>query len=231
MSNHGRQVTGLPHSNRAPSAEESYRIELIRKSIHFSSILIPVLYFYTPQGPALAILLPVASAFLIVDLARYYHRPTGIWFNHTFGRLLRSHETDRKHKRLNGASNLLLAASLAVLLFPKIVAVTSFMIVIISDTIAALVGKRFGRHPLFHKSWEGTSAFFLSAIVIISALPKIEYRWEEYCIGVFAAAAGTVVESLPIDIADNLSVPFTIGFTLWAGYAIVLPTINIYKFV
>ncbi len=223
-------MTGLSHSRSVGSAEESFRIELIRKSIHFSSIAIPIFYFYTPRGVALAVLLPVALIVLIVDVARYYHRPTELWFNRTFGWLLRSHESNRNRKRLNGATYVLLAATLAVFIFPRIIAITSFIILIISDVTAALIGKRFGKHPLFHKSWEGTLAFFLSAVVVIAALPKVEYRGEEYLVGILAAAVGTIVESLPIDVDDNLSIPLTVGFVLWAGYALVIPTINIYKF-
>ncbi|MBI1804406.1 MAG: dolichol kinase [Ignavibacteriae bacterium] len=212
------------------SVEESYRIELIRKSIHFSSILIPIFYFYTPREFALSVLLPMTAAFLIVDIARYYHRPTELWFNRIFGWLLRSHESDRERKHLNGATYVLIAAALAVLVFPKIIAVTSFIILIISDLTAALVGKRFGKHRLFKKSWEGTLAFFLSAILVIAFLPKVEYRESEYLVGILAAAAGAIIEVLPIDIDDNLSIPFTVGFVLWGCYSLFLPTINVYKF-
>jgi len=223
-------VTDLQHSDRNGTTPETYRIELIRKSIHFSSIAIPIIYFYTPRGFALAVLFPMTAMILIIDVARYYHQPTKFWFNRTFGRLLRQHEKDRNRKRLNGATYVLLAATLAVFIFPKIIAVTSFIILILSDTTAALVGRRFGNIPLFNKSLEGTIAFFLSAICVIALMPKIEYRVSEYLIGILAAAVGALTEALPIDVDDNLSVPLIVGFVLWAGYALVLPTVDIYKF-
>ena len=229
-SNHGPRVTGLPHSNAKRSTEESYRIEVIRKAIHFSSLSIPLCYYYTPRTVALTVLLPLAGAFILVDLGRYSYRPVEMWFGRTFGRLLRSHESDRNRKRLNGATYVLFAAALTVLIFPKFIAVSSLFILIISDTIAALVGKRFGKHTLFNKSWEGTIAFFLSALIVITLLPKLEYQPEEYLIGLFAAAAGAIVEALPIDLDDNLTIPLAVGLVLWAGYALFLPSVNIHTF-
>ncbi len=209
---------------------ETYRIELIRKAIHLSSLVIPVFYFFTPRGVALTVLIPLMVAFMIVDVSRYYYKPVEAWFYRTFGWLLRRHESDRTRKRLNGATYVLVAATLAVLLFPKFIAVTSFLILIISDLVAALVGRRFGKHPFFHKSIEGSIAFFISAFLIIAVLPKIEYDPGEYLIGTLAAAAGALVEALPIDVDDNLSIPLTVGGVMWAGYVILYPAMNIYKF-
>ena len=179
---------------------------------------------------ALAVLITATFAFVAVDVARYYYGPIEIWFYRTFGRLLRSRETSDDKKRLNGATHVLIAATLAVLIFPKIVAITSFMILIISDLTAALVGKRFGKHQLFGKSLEGSAAFLLSALLIVGILPKIDYRAGEYAIGAVAALAGTVIEALPVDIDDNLSIPLVVGGFLWAGYALLYPMLDINKF-
>jgi dolichol kinase len=225
-----RTRTAIYRSPDQLSDVDSYRIELIRKSIHLCSISIPIFYFYTPRSVALAVLVPVTLVFVAVDIARYYHRPLEAWFNKTFGRLLRSRETSRDKKRLNGATYVLIAATLAVLIFPKIIAVTSFMILIISDLTAALVGKRLGRHRFFGKSLEGSAAFFLSALLVVGFLPKIEYRAGEYAIGAVAALAGALVEALPVEIDDNLSIPLTVGAVLWAGYALFFPLMDIHRF-
>jgi dolichol kinase len=231
-------VTNRPDRTRAEiyrspdqlSDVESYRIELIRKSIHFCSISIPVFYFYTPSSVALAVLVPVTLLFAGIDAARYYHPPLAAWINKTFGRLMRVRETSGEKKRFTGATCVLIAATLAVLIFPKIIAVTSFMILIISDLTAALIGKRFGRHPFLGKSLEGSAAFFGSALVVVAVLPKVEYAAGEYAVGAAAALAGTVVEALPVDIDDNLSIPLAVGAVLWAGYALLLPLMDIHKF-
>jgi dolichol kinase len=84
-----------------------------------------------------------------------------------FGFLLRQHEVDTGKKNLNGATYVLISALICVIIFPKIFFVTAFTILIISDSLAALIGRKFGRHKLFAKSLEGTLAFFISASIVI----------------------------------------------------------------
>lgn len=176
---------------------------------------------------ALCLLLPVTGAFIAIDLARYYVPAISRWFYRWFGWLLRRHELDDTRKRLNGASNVLISASLCVLLLPKIIAINAFAILIISDTTSALVGRRFGRHRFFGKSLEGSTAFFISAVAVVLVAPKVSSLSYEYVIGIIAAAVGTVVEALPIRIDDNLSIPIGIGFTLWGLYAWLLPALDL----
>ena len=208
-----------------PLIEEHYRIELFRKAIHLASIAIPIFYFYTPREVALAVFFPLTLIFLGVDVARYYHKQSGEWFYKLFGWLLRKHESDSENKRLNGATNVLIAATLAILIFPKFIAVTSFIILIISDLTAALVGRRFGKHPFFEKTVEGSSAFFFSALLVIVLTPKIGNHFGEYLIGALAAAVGTIIEALPLDFDDNLSIPMSVGATMWAAYTLMFPSL------
>lgn len=213
-----------------PLAERNYRFELHRKAIHFCSISIPVIYFYTPRSFALSILIPLTIAFLVVDVARYYSRPVEAWFYKWFGMLLRKHESNRDRKTLNGATYVLIAATLCVVIFPKIIAVTSFIILILADMAAALIGTRFGRHRFFNKSLEGSLGFFVAALLVVLATPKISYTMVEYLIGIVAAAIGTIVEALPIEIDDNLSIPMSVGFAMWGMYVLLAPSLNIYAF-
>jgi dolichol kinase len=210
--------------------EEEYRIELIRKSIHLCSHSIPILYLNVQKNVALAVFIPLTAIFLAVDIARYYHGGVEAWFYGTFGWLLRRHESDKVHKTLNGATYVLVAATLCIFFFPKIIAVTSFSILIISDITAALVGRRFGRHRFLAKSLEGSSAFFLSALLVVAATPKLEYSAAEYLIGVVAAAVGAVVEALPVKLDDNLTIPISVGLVMWGLYSLCLPGLNINTF-
>jgi dolichol kinase len=208
----------------------SYRVELARKAIHLSSIAIPVFYFFTPKAAALAVLVPATLIVFAVDLARYYHAPLQIWFYRSFGWLLRAREVDAHRKRLSGATYVLISATLCVLLFPKLIALTSFLILIIADMTSALVGKRFGRTRFLGKSLEGSLAFFGSALLVVLAAPKVDYTAGEYLAGAAAAACGMVVEALPWDIDDNLTVPLSVGGTLWLLYLVFLPSLDLYRF-
>jgi len=210
--------------------ESDYRIEVIRKAIHLVSLSIPLTYYFIPKSTALILVIPLMVAFLTIDIARYYHKPVEEWFYKFFGFLLRKRESDKKKKTLNGATYVLISATICIMFFPKIIMIIGFSILIISDITAALIGRRFGKHKFIAKSLEGSLAFFVSAIVVIALTPKIEYLPSEYLIGIAAALVGTIAEALPADIDDNLSIPISVGAVLWLLYTILLPTLNVYKF-
>jgi dolichol kinase len=224
-----QDVSGLKDLDH--NATIGYRNELARKGIHLFSLSIPIIYFFISKQFALYLLLPITAGFILVDTARYYFPPVARWFYGWFGWLLRRHETDTAKKRLNGASNVLIAASLSVLLFPKIIAINAFTILIVSDTTSALVGRRFGRHRFLAKSLEGSLAFFISAVIVIFIVPKIDRLPMEYIIGVVAAAIGTVVEASSVKIDDNLSIPISVGLSLWALYYLFLPAVDLLKLI
>jgi dolichol kinase len=210
-----------------PSIEQDYRLEVMRKAIHLCSISIPVVYFNFPRSVTLLILIPLAFVFTSIDIARYYNQTIERWFYHWFGFLLRRHESDPHKKTLNGATYVVIAATICVAIFPKIIAVTSFIILIFSDMTSALVGRRIGRHRFFNKSVEGSLAFFVSALIVIACTPKVAYRPVEYIIGAIAALVGAIVEALPIEIDDNLSIPICVGFTLWGLYLLLAPGLTL----
>jgi dolichol kinase len=211
-----------------PIIENDYRIEVIRKAIHLVSLSIPIVYYFLSKQSALAILIPMTTLFVVVDIARYYYKPVEELFFKYFGFLLRRHESDKKRKTLNGASYVLISATLCVMVFPKIITITSFSILIISDISAALIGRKFGKHRFLAKSLEGSTAFFISALVVILITPKIGYQLSEYLIALIAVAVGTITEALPATIDDNFSIPVSVGAVLWLGYTIFLPSLNIY---
>jgi dolichol kinase len=213
------------------NATIDYRYEVVRKAIHLLSLSIPVIYFFVSRATGLYLLLPITAAFIIIDLARYYIPEVSQWFYRWFGWLLRRHETDIKQKRLNGASNVLIAALLCVLIFPKVIVINAFAVLIISDTTAALFGRRFGKHRFLAKSLEGSIAFFVAAVIVILIAPKVDGTIGEYIIGIIAAAIGTIIEALPIKIDDNISIPLAIGFSLWCLYALFLPGTNLWQLI
>jgi dolichol kinase len=212
------------------TAAIAYKAELVRKAIHACSLSIPIIYYFITRELALMILAPLTIVFIVIDLTRYYHKPTADLFYKGFKWMLRSHELDEKAKRLNGATNVLIAAALCVFIFPKLIFITAFTILIVSDSMAALVGRKWGRHKFFTKSFEGSLAFFLSALAVVFIASTLQYPHGEYgltadryavWIGIAGAALGTVVEALPWTIDDNLSIPFSVGAAMWLLYIVV----------
>jgi dolichol kinase len=215
--------------NEFASVEKSYATELIRKSIHLLSLLIPVVYYFIARETALIILIPMTLLFGLSDICRLMIPSFGGLYSRLFGFLLRNHEVRAQKPRLNGATFVLLSAILCVWIFPKVIVITAFAILIISDTAAALIGRRFGRHPFRNKSVEGTTAFLITALLVVIFAPKINYLAAEYIIGTIGAVIGTIVEALSGDlIDDNLSIPLSIGCVMWVLYAWLLPAVNVW---
>jgi dolichol kinase len=221
----------MSESQPAATAEQhvSFQYELIRKGIHMMSLSIPVVYYFIPKSTALAIIIPMAAAFLIGDLLRSFHKPSFDLYNRIFGRMLRPHEKTLKKKTLNGATWVLLSAIFCVLVFPKLITITAFAILIISDTTAALVGRRFGTRKFNDKSLEGSSAFVVSAAIVILFTPKVQHLVSEYLIAVVSGIIGALAEVFSFDIIDdNFAIPVAIGAALWLMYFLFLPELNIY---
>ncbi len=206
----------------------NYRDEVVRKLIHLCSLSIPIVYYFIARYDALIVLSILTVIAITIDLLRYFSPTFAKIFYSYFGFLLRKHEKDNNKKALNGASYVLLSAAISVFLFPKILFLTAFGILIISDSTAALIGRKFGKHKLLKKSLEGTLAFFVSAIIVVLVTPKITGDIYEFFIGIVAAAIAAVVENLSYGwVDDNLSVPITIGFVMWVLYILFLPNLTL----
>ena len=205
-----------------------YRDELVRKLIHLFSLSIPIIYYFIPSSTSIAILIGFTIFALIVDGGRFISKSFAKVFYQAFGFLLRKHELDKEKKNLTGATYVLLSALICALIFPKVIFVTAFTILIISDTMAALIGRKFGKRRFLRKSFEGTLSFFISASIVVFFTPKIGDFPMEYLIGFIAAFVGAIIENISYGYADdNLSIPISVGLTMWVIYAIIFPNLEL----
>lgn len=191
--------------------------ELLRKGIHLISFSIPVIYIFISKETALFILIPLALIAIIIDVLSKRDNHVRKYLYMFFGKLLRPHE--QRKDVLNGATWVLISAVLTVFIFPKIIAVTSFAILIVSDICSAIFGRKYGRHQLFDKSWEGTTAFMVSAFIVVLAFGTALVAPRTYFYsGFLAAIIGAFAEaaSNKIKMDDNFAVPLSVGFTMWA---------------
>jgi dolichol kinase len=211
-----------PATAKKSKASEPQQIafssEIIRKLIHLGSLSIPILYFYVSRETALWILGPIGIFSLVVDVSRHYvpwiERIVGKIFNP----ILRPHE--RKAGLLSGATYVIISALFCVLFFPKLITLTAFSILIVSDASSALIGRAYGRHKFLDKSLEGSLAFVFSAWLVVLLVPKAGPVAIEYAIAAVAAVIGAVAEaaSARTRLDDNFSVPLSIGFSMWGMY-------------
>lgn len=208
------------NKNNDNSGEISYTQELLRKTIHLCSLSIPITYIFVDQITALYILIPMALFFIVMDILTKKVKVFRDIYKRYFGKMLRKHEKKTKKIFLNGASWVLISAVLVVLVFPKILAITGFTILIISDICAALIGRKFGKTPLFNKSWEGTSAFIVSAMLVVSVYTYLfSAPWTFWAFGLLGAVVAGFAEaaSKVLKVDDNLSIPISFGIIAWIG--------------
>jgi dolichol kinase len=196
----------------------TFSSEVIRKTIHIGSLSIPVGYYYITKETALTILIPLTIFSIAIDVGRHYIPPLKRMVTATFGRILRPHE--RESGLLSGATYVLISALFCVFVFPKMITITAFAVLIVSDASSALIGRAFGKHKFLDKSLEGTLAFVVSAWLVILLTPKAGPVASEYLIGAFAVIIGGIAEawSVTLRFDDNFSVPVSIGFTMWGLY-------------
>jgi cytidylyltransferase family len=189
--------------------------ELYRKSIHLSSLWIPLFIYLVHPGVSIVFFSLLFAGNAIIEYGNYKKYP---WARRTFGslffRMLRNKETTHGKFQVSGSLYVLLAAIACTLLFPQPVAVISLSVMLISDTSAALFGKAYGTRKLYkNKSLEGTVAFFLSAL-IVNMLCEPIYHFT-YA-GVIACAAASFAEMFEdkLEVDDNLSIPLVVGTVL-----------------
>ena len=184
-------------------------VEIRRKIVHLATLVIPVGYELTSQETVLLFVIPLFLCLLAVDVLRHVHPGMAALFKkYFFGRVLREEEKPT----LMGSTYFLFSTILAVLLFPRRIAVVSLLILILSDTAAALVGKGIGRVRIFGKTLEGSAAFLITSLLIVWFYPGVDRFW-----GTLSALAGTWIELLPIRVNDNLSIPLVTGTVMLFG--------------
>ncbi len=196
----------------------SYFQEILRKSIHLTSLTIPIIYSFISRDTALLLLLPITLIALVGDIARRFSPFVREIVHRYFSRMMRPHELDSTRFLLNGATYVLMSATLCVLVFPKIITIIGFSVLIVSDIAAALIGRRYGRRPFLDKSLVGTLAFIGSGILVTLAIGLLVHApLALVIVGSIGVVVGGVVEaaSIRLRMDDNFSIPMSIGLTMW----------------
>ena len=185
------------------------RREAYRKLLHVASILIPLLVWMLPRSAAIAFLFATVLLALLTEWSRARVRWVRYHFLRRTRTLLRAHE----RRRWAGATFMAVSYLLALLVFPKPIAVAAMLFNGLGDAAAALVGKRFGRHRLRSgKSWEGAGAALAVTLGIGLLMPGIPVAG-----AVAGALAATMLELAALPPDDNLWITLGGGAGLWAG--------------
>ena len=197
-------------------------LHLVRKAYHVvMGALTAFIYLLSGMSPGTGVMIlgTVLGIVFLVETARL-RIPS---FNEKVLRLwapfMRTHEYSRPSAVLPYVASMIVA----ILIFPKPVAVLSILYLAVGDPMASLVGILYGdksyRLPS-GKSLIGTAAGVMTCVLLgvvflnSLALPPVAVAG----IALVGGVAGGKAELLPIDVDDNLSIPIASGFVLWLAF-------------
>jgi dolichol kinase len=176
------------------------RGEVARKGLHVGLSLVAAGLVWWLPHPLGATMLAAATAIaLSVELAR---RTSGT-FATRFLRWLAPLLRDDEKAGLTGATTLSVGYTVAAAMLPGRAAVGGILFAGVADALAALVGRRWGRHRYpGGKSLEGSLAFLAASFLLALALPGIGPQT-----AAIVAVALTMVEAITVPVDDNLYLP------------------------
>lgn len=198
----------------------SYMQEVRRKLVHLSSLWMAAALLLLPRTFCAVLFGVMAVLTVLVEYAYYRKVPVVTeCYGFFFGRMLRDYGTDKFH--LSGGAPVLAAACLSAVCFAKPYSALAMAVMLLGDTAAALIGRRFGKHRFFNgKSLEGTLAFLLTGVAVVLIGFAV---WRYPCPVVLGGAAGVVLAALlelfncELHLDDNLSIPLAVGAGFWLG--------------
>lgn len=159
-----------------------------------------------PKMALLVSLAVVTFFFLAFEFLRLRVSAINRRFSQYFRSLLRKEEVSR----LTGSSYVLIASLIAFLAFPKEIALLAICFLAIGDAVATIVGKSWGRRMVLGRTIEGNMACLVSCILVglIFHYAEPDIRLATMIVGAISA---TVVESIPLPVNDNLTMPLFSG--------------------
>jgi dolichol kinase len=182
----------------------------LRKLVHLSALLVPVLTEVTSKTVVLTAICIIAIVYTLEELLRLKGRRLPIITSFTL-RMSRPEETVRFIIR---PIYLAVGIILALVLFPSRIAYASICIVAVGDPVAAYVGGKVGRRPVRQKktlegSVAGFIASFLVAFIIVSPV-----------VALVGSAGAMLMELLDIP-DDNLTMPIAAGALMMLATLVV----------
>lgn len=211
----------LQKHDRTPVAADSgddvqeipFRAEVARKALHLIALVIPVAALIIGRQLSIILLIPLCLVAVSADVLRTRNAAVNDFISRYLGFMMRSNELPGLGGPvvLNGATWVLLSAAVLAIFFPLHVGMVAFIVFMISDAAAALVGRRVGRRhwPRSRRTVEGSLAFMFTGIVLY-AMWIGSLHWAIFVVVILGAAA----EAVPRPFNDNIRVPILMALTM-----------------
>ena len=184
--------------------------EIYRKYLHiFYSSTIALSLWHFGKDAVLPWFITISIILPLLDYGRHHIDVLSHIYSYFFSIFTRPIE----YRILTGASWMVIGATLTILMFNEKAAIIGIMVLGISDSIAAIIGIKFGKTQLFNKSLEGSAVFFLSASCIVFVLSPATF-----IINLCSVFAATLIELFSTArFNDNLFIPVITAFILNLG--------------
>ncbi len=197
-----------------PLRSPAWLSEARRKAIHLAFLVLPLelllelLPWPRTRTEFRQLFLALTAGAVAVDVLRIHEQRVRTFFKRFFGELIREHE----RMSLLGSTYLLLAALIAIEVFPQPIAAAALGFTVLGDAMGALVGKAWGRHKVFNKSIEGALGCLVACLAWAALVSSVAHV--PWTVTVAGAVVATLVEVLPIPLDDNLGITLAAGYTM-----------------
>ncbi|ASJ06258.1 diacylglycerol/polyprenol kinase family protein [Thermococcus pacificus] len=207
----------------------SMKSEIRRKSLHMTGLIVPLLYYLFGREFTLTFVAIAFFIFVILEPFRIIEelrdrikRRLRIYVDSdVFERVeaieKQIDEITREHERFRVAAHIYFAAAsfIVVYFFPMNVAVGAITVATVSDALAAVVGKPFGRHRFSNgKSLEGSLAYFFSGVAILWSLVGLP-------LAIIGSLVGVITEFYNLPPDDNFSNQLAIAAVIYLASAVL----------
>ena len=183
-----------------------FKYELYRKFIHLSSSTIAFLLYIFGKDSFLPFIVVLSFFLVLMDFLKRHVPFLYKIYNTIFATVTRPNEKNK----LSGASWVFIGSVITIFLFEENIAIIALLVMSVSDSMAAIIGLKYGETKIINKSLEGTLAFIISTSIIIVLLSPATF-----IIKLSAIIFSTIVELISSPkFNDNLTIPIVTAFIL-----------------
>jgi glycerol-3-phosphate acyltransferase PlsY len=183
-----------------------------------AAMAFPILSFFVSRAVLVTLIGSVLALFFFTDLIRILNQRVNKFFLKDIRKAVTIYK-DKEAIRISSMTIFLFGCFLSFFLFDRNIAFTAVTFLIFGDMSAKILGLVYGRHKLFNKSLEGSLSHFM-ACVVLGYILHLYINIPLFLIFAGAAAA-TLIELVPFNVDDNLSVPVVTGTILTVGIHLV----------
>ena len=184
-----------------------------RPLFHFlGGMIFPIGYYFMDRGIVIRIMAVALALVLLFELVRVKYPLYNAWLWKNF----RGFFKEKEKNTVTGMPYFISGILVTVILFDKPIAITALCFLTFGDVTAAMIGKKIGRHKIFPpRSVEGSAAFFIIATLVGFILKQYFFPASLTVTAILVSAfVAAVVETMPITLDDNLTIPIIAGAVL-----------------